>query len=199
MSTPQWQNLPVPPNSDRPAGAAGRSQAGGEVWAAFSADPREAQYQHLRASDADHGLAASLLADAHADGRLDQDEYEQRLNQATSAKSLGELVPVLDDLTPQRASADQGEEACMPGMLTAKNARASIAGLPRWWLGLAVMFNLIWLLSVLGTGGWIYYWPMWPMLGTAIPVILGWINGGQGRPDRQQAQLPPATHGDDLR
>jgi hypothetical protein len=37
------------------------------------------------------------------------------------------------------------------------------------------------------------------MLGTAIPVILGWINGGQGRPDRQQAQLPPATHGDDLR
>lgn len=199
MSTPQWQNLPVPPNSDRPAGAAGRSQAGGEVWAAFSADPREAQYQHLRASDADRGLAASLLADAHADGRLDQDEYEQRLNQATSAKSLGELVPVLDDLTPQRASADQGEEACMPGMLTAKNARASIAGLPRWWLGLAVMFNLIWLLSVIGSGHLIYYWPAWPMLATAIPVILGWINGGARGQRRDERRALPPSGADDLR
>lgn len=193
MSTPQWQNLPVPPNSGGP------SNSGGEVWTAFSADPREAQYQHLRASDADRGNAASLLADAHADGRLDRDEYEQRLSQAMSAKSLGELVPVLDDLTPQRPSADQGDQACMPGMLTARNARASIAGLPRWWLGLAVMFNLIWLLSVLGTGGWIYYWPMWPMLGTAIPVILGWINGGaRGERHDERRALPP-SEGDDLR
>ena len=55
------------------------------------------------------------------------------------------------------------------------------------------------LLTVIGSGELIYYWPMWPMLGTAIPVILGWINGG-GRAQRtdEQRALPPSV-GDDLR
>ncbi len=187
MSTPQWQNLPVPPHSR------------GQGWAGFSADPRDAQYQHLRASDADRGNAASMLADAHTDGRLDQDEYDQRLSQAMSAKSLGELVPVLNDVGVQRAQPQNADESCMPGMLTAKQAGGTLGGLPRWWLGLAVMFNLIWLLTVIGSGELIYYWPMWPMLGTAIPVILGWINGG-GRAQRtdEQRALPPSV-GDDLR
>ena len=36
------------------------------------------------------------------------------------------------------------------------------------WLGLAVLFNVIWLFSS-GIGS--YYWPIWPMLGTAVPLI----------------------------
>ena len=36
------------------------------------------------------------------------------------------------------------------------------------WLGLALLFNVIWLYS---SGLDSYYWPIWPMLGTAIPVI----------------------------
>ena len=189
MSTPQWQNLPVPPNS-------------GAGWSAFSVDPRNPQYQHLRAADSDRATASSMLAGAYAEGRLDKDEYDQRLDQVAAAKSMGELVPVLDDLTVERTAPQpqpQGDsDACMPGMMTTRNTRSFFAGLPRWWLGLAVMFNLIWLMSVIGSGHLIYYWPMWPMLGTAIPMIMGMINGGnrRGSQPEQTRQLPPPPERD---
>ncbi|MFT4215813.1 MAG: DUF1707 domain-containing protein [Micropruina sp.] len=172
MSTPQWQNLPVP------------ESGGGQGWSGFSADPRDPQYQQLRASDADRTNAASMLADAYAEGRLDNDEYNQRLDQAMSSKSLGELVPVLSDLTPARpASASGGPTLQAPQR---GGLQGMIGRFPRWWLGLAVMLNLIWLMTVVGTGHLIYYWPMWPMLGTAIPMIMGLINGDRGgsRQDR---------------
>lgn len=184
MTTPQWQNLPVPPNS------------GGRDWASFSADPRDPQFQQLRSSDADRGTAAAMLADAFADGRLDKDEYDQRLNQAMSSKSLGELVPVLSDLT-----VDRTESNCGTAQGFAARSRSGMIGpFPRWWLGLAVMLNAIWLMTCLTSGELIYYWPMWPMLGTAIPLIMGVVSGG-GRRQRQQdqnQQLPPAP-GNDLR
>ena len=178
MSTPQWQNLPQPPNS------------GGQGWARFSADPRDARYQQVRASDADRTNAASMLADAYAEGRLDKDEYDQRVNQAMNSKTLGELVPVLGDL-----AVDPGgfAQSAMPP--SGQGSRGlSMSRFPRWWLGMAVMFNLIWLMTVVGTGHFIYYWPMWPMLGTAIPLLMGWFGGGSHR--RQSApeenrQLPP--------
>ena len=48
---------------------------------------------------------------------------------------------------------------------------------------MAVMLNLIWLMTVLTSGHMIYYWPMWPMVGTAIPMIMGFM-GGANRRDR---------------
>lgn len=174
MSGQQWQNFPVP-------------EQGGRGWAGFSADPRDPQYQQLRASDADRGNAAAMLGDAYAEGRLDNDEYNQRLDQAMSSKSLGELVPVLADLAPARVQPAVGPPS-MP-QRHPRGPQGMFGRFPRWWLGLAVMFNLIWLMTVLGTGHLIYYWPMWPMLGTAIPMIMGLISGGgvnrQDRIDRR--------------
>ncbi|MFT3859899.1 DUF1707 SHOCT-like domain-containing protein [Micropruina sp.] len=184
MSTPQWQSLPVPPNS------------GGTGWANFSADPRDERYQQLRASDADRGNAAAMLADAYADGRLDKDEYDQRLNQAMSSKILGELVPVLNDITLDRREPDVAGYA--PVAAPTRGRRGRSRSFPRWWISMAVMFNVIWLMSVLGAGHFVYYWPMWPMLGTAVPMIMGLINGNQRGEDRRRAQLPPSAH-DDLR
>lgn len=180
MSVPQWQNLPVP-------------ESGGRGWAGFSADPREQQYQHLRASDADRANAASMLADAYAEGRLDNDEYNQRLDQVMSSKALGELVPVLADVTPapRPASAASYQPVRQRG-------QGFLGPFPRWWLGLALLFNVIWLMTVLTSGHLIYYWPMWPMLGTAIPMIMGMIGGGrvnrQGR--RAITQQPPPPEQD---
>ncbi|MFT4295228.1 MAG: DUF1707 domain-containing protein [Micropruina sp.] len=190
MSGPQWQNLPVPPGQ------------GGQGWAGFSADPRDPQYQHLRASDGDRGNAASMLADAYAEGRLDNDEYNQRLDQVMSSKSLGELVPVLTDITPLPAAGQQ--QASAPAQQS--GARGLLGQFPRWWLGLAVMFNVIWLMTVLTSGHLIYYWPMWPMLGTAIPMIMGMMNGGgrdrgdrRDRRDRRAIARHPEPPENDLR
>ena len=49
--------------------------------------------------------------------------------------------------------------------------RGAQLALPRaivGWLALALLFNVIWLFS---SGPGSYYWPVWPMLGTGMPVI----------------------------
>lgn len=58
----------------------------------------------LRVSHDDREKVAEMLRDAAADGRLDLDELEQRLETAFSAKTYGELEPLVADLpTASRA------------------------------------------------------------------------------------------------
>jgi Flp pilus assembly protein TadB len=55
-------------------------------------DPR------IRASDADRDRTAALLREHHAAGRLTAEEFDERLDQALNAKTLGELDELLSDL-----------------------------------------------------------------------------------------------------
>jgi hypothetical protein len=57
----------------------------------------------LRASDADRERVVELLAEAVSDGRLTPDEHEQRLDQASSARTLGELAGLTTDLVTSDA------------------------------------------------------------------------------------------------
>lgn len=52
----------------------------------------------LRASDADRERTARRLGEALGDGRLDHAEYDERLNSAFAAKTMGELVGLTEDL-----------------------------------------------------------------------------------------------------
>lgn len=171
--TPRWNNLPVPSES---------SGVGGD-WSGFTADPRT--NPGLRASDADRSRASSLVSAAYADGRLNRDEFDQRISQAASARELGELVPVLGDLmVPATTTAPSvyppAAAAAAPVTPPAAGTfglRGLLGKMPAWWLGMAMMFNAIWLMTVLGSGHLIYYWPMWPMFGTAIPVVIAMMTG----------------------
>lgn len=53
---------------------------------------------NLRASDADRDATADRLRKHHTDGRLDQDEFQERLDQCFAAKTLGELAELTRDL-----------------------------------------------------------------------------------------------------
>jgi uncharacterized protein DUF1707 len=55
-------------------------------------DPR------MRASDADRERTASLLREHHAAGRLDAAEFNDRLDQAFAARTMGDLDALLADL-----------------------------------------------------------------------------------------------------
>jgi Domain of unknown function (DUF1707) len=52
----------------------------------------------LRASDVDREQVAERLRDAAADGRLLAEELEHRLGTALSARTYGELDPLIADL-----------------------------------------------------------------------------------------------------
>ncbi|MET7699877.1 DUF1707 domain-containing protein [Streptomyces sp. NPDC005485] len=52
----------------------------------------------LRASDADRERVAEQLRDAVAEGRLDMEEFEERLEATYKARTYGELAPITRDL-----------------------------------------------------------------------------------------------------
>jgi hypothetical protein len=70
--------------SGSPAAGAGRTGATG--------------HDHLRASDADRDRVAEHLRDAMAEGRLDMDEFQERLETTYRARTYGELAPITRDL-----------------------------------------------------------------------------------------------------
>jgi hypothetical protein len=52
----------------------------------------------LRASDTDRERVAEVLRDALAEGRLDMEEFEERLDATYKARTYGELAPITRDL-----------------------------------------------------------------------------------------------------
>ncbi|MFG2788769.1 DUF1707 domain-containing protein [Streptomyces sp. NPDC048419] len=58
----------------------------------------DAAVPELRASDADREQVAEVLRDALAEGRLDMEEFEERLEATYKARTYGELTPITRDL-----------------------------------------------------------------------------------------------------
>ncbi|MCH5671723.1 DUF1707 SHOCT-like domain-containing protein [Streptomyces gilvus] len=58
----------------------------------------DAPVPELRASDADRERVAEVLRDALAEGRLDMEEFEERLEATYKARTYGELTPITRDL-----------------------------------------------------------------------------------------------------
>ena len=57
----------------------------------------------LRASDADRERVVAVLAEAAGDGRLTLDEHTERVHRAYSARTLGELARLTEDLVEPSA------------------------------------------------------------------------------------------------
>ena len=68
----------------------------------------------MRASDADRDRIAAVLRDAHADGRLAQDELLERLGSTYEARTYGELDQLIADLPGQHGSLRPGRQVDPP-------------------------------------------------------------------------------------
>jgi hypothetical protein len=98
---PAASDPPTPPAAGEAAPPA--PQAGGlGAWpvAAPQAERTPSISPGLRASHADRNAIAERLRDAFADGRLDEEEFDVRIQAALSARTRDELEPLLADLIP---------------------------------------------------------------------------------------------------
>jgi hypothetical protein len=102
----------------------------------------------LRASDADREATAERLRVAAAEGRLDHEELEERLNLAYSAKLCSELGLLTADVTPAAPAA--APPAAAPSFVRSvpRTNPFAIASLVvgivwMWWIGsvLAIVFG----------------------------------------------------------
>ena len=71
-----------------------------QPWARASSFRRRIGYPHpdLRVSDAERSEVADRLAKHYGDGRLDQAEFNERVDQAMKAKTQSDLSGLFDDL-----------------------------------------------------------------------------------------------------
>jgi Domain of unknown function (DUF1707) len=77
------------------------------IWL-LAATRRRVSYSDLRISDAERAEVTDLLSRHYGDGRLDQAEFNERLDQAMSAKTYRDLGGLFADL-PRTETADSSE------------------------------------------------------------------------------------------
>jgi len=71
----------------------------------------------LRASDADREAMADRLRRHHTDGRIDADEFQERLDRCYAAKTVGELTELTHDLPGDPARRRSGAGFSLLGSL----------------------------------------------------------------------------------
>ncbi|WP_349828304.1 DUF1707 SHOCT-like domain-containing protein [Brevibacterium litoralis] len=170
-------------------------------WDGFTADPHETP--DLRASDADREVLFEVLGTAFSQGLLDVDEHAERMETAGSVRTLGQVLPLLQDIVaPPGTDTGTGTSAAFSGSHdlvrratgpTTPAARRALRdldeldGLPTDPEGIedaalahfkdrmrrsigsaAVPIGItlaIWLVSVLASGSFIFFWPVFVILG----------------------------------
>jgi len=135
-------------------------------------DPR------LRASDADREAVAELLREAHAQGRLTVEEFQERLDATFASRTHGELVPITEDLPvaePRPGAAVEGTDDEDDGSLRVA-----------WGIwATAVLINLvIWGIASASSGEWIYFWPAWVAGPWGAVLLVRTLFGERDRDDR---------------
>jgi hypothetical protein len=155
----------------------------------------------IRASDADRDRTAAALREHLAAGRLTTEEFDERLDKVYAAKTLGDLDDLMADLprtdlgqptdvSPHHAGGSPSlPERRSDGSVQPSGGRFSPAWRAAWgsWLGVTLLFFVIWLVSGASGGLWFLWVP-----GIMGVLLLGrWISGapahherGPGRPRR---------------
>ena len=153
----------------------------------MASDPR------IRASDADRDRTAALLREHHAAGRLTAEEFNERLDKAYAAKTLGELDQLLSDLPgidlyhlPDHSVERRGQTGFGLPWLLAPRSSGGLS--PAWraawgsWATVSLLAFLAWLLS--GHPGSL--WFLW-VAGVYGIVLAGrWVSGGSPHRDRDR-------------
>jgi len=139
---------------------------------------------HIRASDAERAVVAEALGRHLSAGRLTVEEYDERLQRAYAARTRGELEPLTADLpagSPAGTAVRSDDGAGAP---------AGGDG-PGWrsWAATSVLVTVVWLVTVLTSGGLTYPWPVW-VIGPWGAVLLAGVIRGRGQDGDRSRQLP---------
>ncbi|MFE3059684.1 DUF1707 domain-containing protein [Nocardia sp. NPDC059239] len=136
--------------------------------------------ENMRASDRDREQIVDRLRVAMDEGRITLHEFDERLQQVYSARTYGELAPIMSDLPVQRVSS--------------RSAPADVSSVPLWvkiiwapWVFVTLMCVVIWVATGLG-----YFWPIWVAapwgLALLIPTSIGMVVQRDAQRRRQAAR-----------
>ena len=113
----------------------------------------------MRAGDADRDGTIAALREAFAEGRLSQDEFDERLEKAHSARTYADLALLTEDLpapVPVPAPFPVVERST-----DAAKERRDLRSAWASWLGVGALVTIIWFATWMGSGPAPYFWPIW--------------------------------------
>ena len=125
----------------------------------------------MRAGDSDRKAVADQLKAALDEGRLDLSEYDERIQQAYSAKTFADLDGLLDDL-PGTVPVQQSQVEPVTPAAALVPGRSAANQLARWggpYAGVITICVIIWAITSASAGHVTYFWPIWML----IPLVLG--------------------------
>jgi len=143
-----------------------------------------------RASDADRDRAVAALREHLAAGRLTVAEFEERMDQACAAKTLGELDTLMADLPetgPGQLSDELAYRSAGPPPTRQRAPRSIETRRGGWraaggaWLAISLVLLVIWLAS--GASGGL--WFLWVALALGAVLLVRRMTGSPARSVRR--------------
>ncbi|HYB35536.1 MAG TPA: DUF1707 domain-containing protein [Mycobacterium sp.] len=119
-----------------------------------------------RAGDRDRQKTAAQLGQALAQGYLQMDEYEERVQVVFQTRTTGELQELLADLPLDRIRRDDPRRRAARMAAARRGVRIHLGA----YFAMAAVVLIVWAAVTVTTGA-SYFWPIWPILGGAIGVI----------------------------
>jgi Domain of unknown function (DUF1707) len=140
---------------------------------------------HLRASDADRAAVAASLGEHMAAGRITLAEYDERVARAYAARTFGDLAELTADLpggtvpwpTP---AAPAAAPRPAPVSLCGAGYRRHGGRNSSWqsWRSISLIVLAIWLVTSIGSGALLPFWPMWVIVPWGVMLLAGRLSGG---------------------
>lgn len=141
----------------------------------------------MRAGDSDRQHIADQLKTALDEGRLDLNEYDERVQRAYSARTYQDLDGLLDDLpgtVPVQHAQVQPHTAPHPVAERHPGKKDSHSGRHTFGSALTAFLvcTLIWAITSFTSGQAYYFWPAWVL----IPVVITAVGALTDRNRRQR-------------
>ncbi|GAA4597310.1 hypothetical protein BJY16_002313 [Actinoplanes octamycinicus] len=142
----------------------------------------------MRAGDSDRQRVADQLKTALDEGRLDLNEYDERVQRAYSARTYADLDGLLDDLPgtvpPRQSQVQPHAPAAHPAAAPVGRDARGHGGRHTFQSALTAFLicTVIWAVTSFTAGHAYYFWPAWVL----IPVIITGVGAltERGRRDR---------------
>lgn len=137
-----------------------------------------ARPEDMRAGDADREHVLDRLRTAHAEGRLDVHEFDERVMATLAARTYGELAELTVDLPghgptgpPADASPALGRRAV--GEAAARNS--SFRQGVQAWAGVSAVTVVIWGISCIASASLIFPWWLWVTGPWGAVLLVAWL------------------------
>jgi hypothetical protein len=140
--------------------------------------------EDMRAGDADREHVLDRLRAAHAEGRLDLEEFDERITATLAARTYGDLRALTADLPGEPPSPPTVMPvAPLPALrdqdaLLDRDSHGAVIG----WAAASVTTIAIWAMSCIATASFVYPWWIWVVGPWGLVLLSTWLRERRRHP-----------------